>query len=224
MGKAKMGFIQRIGLVGWLCVGCGNLWGCGEQNSYANDVADDSDEVTDSSVDYGYTPLDFYQQCTDIDCDFRMYEGEKRVLGIGTWHPKDTGFSFIGDPVLISVTDDYAAHPDVPVRCYTVSVLGYWEDDVQVSLEVAGEYGIFGMTREETESDVPPVSEFEGEFLFTKPLLNGNWNPFEISIRTLKHRGKLDFSIRTEGTGTAVFYLIEVDGQTECPAAAQVVD
>jgi hypothetical protein len=204
-----------------VCIG---LIGCAASMNSA-DEADNSDGVADTTSEWGYTPLDFYRQCTDVECDFRMFEGEKMLRGLSTWHPRDTGFSFVGDPVLISVTDEFAAHPDVPVVCYSVSLLGYWDADARIFLAVKGEYGIFGLTQAESESETLPVSDVASQaFLFEKRIMNGNWKPFDITLRTLKHRGRLDFSIRKEGSGQAVFYSIEVDGEMDCPANAEEVD
>ncbi len=213
--------VMKILLIVSVCIG---LIGCAASTNSA-DADDDSNRDADSASEWGYTPLDFYRQCSDVECDFRMFEGEKMLRGLSTWHPRDTGFSFVGDPVLISVTDEFAAHPDVPIACYSVSLLGYWDEDARIFLEVKGEYGIFGLTQSESESETLPVSDVEPQaFLFEKRIINGNWKPFDITLRTLNHRGRLDFSIRKEGSGQAVFYSIEVDGERECPANAEQVD
>ncbi|MBN2715836.1 MAG: hypothetical protein JXX14_08270 [Deltaproteobacteria bacterium] len=183
-----------------------------------------ADEDTASKNDSGYTPSDFYRQCTDSICQFKMIEGERWEPGVATWHPADTGFSLIGNPAVVTVVDSYAAHPAVPVACYTVTVLGNWDDDVQLFFDVTGQYGIFGMTPEEEMADPLPVSLFEGEFEWTRRLSANHWKPVTLTIRAPKHRGQMNFSFRKEGDGYVLFYLLEVNGQPLCPADAIVVD
>ena len=215
-----MRVLMKSFIVVW---GCISLMGCAASSNASADQG--NHEPSDTEADWGYTPLDFYQQCTDVECDFRMFEGEKMLRGLSTWHPRDTGFSFVGDPVRISVEDEFAAHPDVPIACYSISLLGHWDEDARIFLEVTGEYGIFGLTQAESESETLPVSDVAPQtFVFEKRIINGNWKPFDITLRTLKHRGRLDFSIRKEGSGQVVFYSIEVDGERKCPANAEEVD
>ena len=215
-----MRILLKILMIG-IAAGIG-LAACGSDSR--SSVEEDKNYVNADTGAGGFTPSDFFEQCTDAVCDFNMFEGDRIEKGIGTWHPKDSGFRLVGDPVVVSVTDRYAAHPDVPVACYNITVLGSWQPDVQLSLEVFGTYGIDGLSWEEEHDTEPLVSEFEGEFLWRKRLPPGDWETMQYTVRTLKHRGTMVFTIRKEGAGEARFYLLEVDGQGTCPEDAVEVD
>ena len=220
--RSMRNLMKLIGIIGVFTV----FAACSGNSSSSRDLKSDSigDDSSNAGGESGFTPSDFYRQCSEDVCDFKMYEGERRQKGVATWHPHDTGFSLIGDPVVVSVVDQFASHPEVPVACYKITVLGYWGTDVDVSLEITGEYGIFGMTWAEENDTVPPESEAEGEFEWIHPLPPNTWEPLTFTVKSPKYRGEMTFSIRQTGSGNAIFYLLEVNGQPQCPPDAIAVD
>ncbi|MBN2341478.1 MAG: hypothetical protein JXX29_22775 [Deltaproteobacteria bacterium] len=194
---------------------------CSEDGNELYAAASDGDADGDGF----YTPTDFYRQCTDARCELNLTEGERIVQDVPTWHDVDTGFRLDGDPAVISTIDEYAAHPEVPVQCYVIQILGRWGTDVSVTFEASGEYGVFGMSaREEYESYVDPSTIFEGESFFSKPLPHNDWQLQTFELKTLSHRGQLEFSLRKSGAGEALFYFVEIDGNNDCSEKAIAVD
>ncbi|MBN2341480.1 MAG: hypothetical protein JXX29_22785 [Deltaproteobacteria bacterium] len=187
--------------------------------------ADRSPGTNNDESSAPYTPADFYRQCSDSRCEFSLFEGERIVQGVATWHPSDTGFQIVGDPAVISVIDDYAAHPEVPVQCYSVRILGRWNEETSVFFDVDAEYGIFGISAaEEGDTDSLLNDAWEGRFHYEKRLPANDWEAVGFQIRTLAHRGQMTFSVRKIGVGEPLFYLIEVDGENSCGADAIQVD
>lgn len=217
-----------VGMALWL------MGACSEESSGGAPLVasnEDTDLSVDSGVEY-YTPNDFDAHCYEQTCDFDLVEGERMSRGVATWHAGDRGFVVEGNPAVISVSDRYAAHPEVPVKCYKVRVLGNWDRNVELFFEVDGEYGIFGLSAAEkyaeeqnaddTELDIS--SDYEGIVHFSQKLNGRDWQVNTLEIHTLKHRGQLDFSVRKEGEGDALFYLIKIDGERECTTNAINVD
>lgn len=197
---------------------------CAASDNLSESKSNEDDEDSAMNGDDWGTPLDFHEQCSDAVCDFRMDEGDRLSHGMGTWHLGDTGIGLEGAEVVISVTDEFAAHPEVPVECYEIRILGNWDEDVEVYFEMLGEYGIFGRSVSERQTDVELVSDYEGEFEYSKRLPHGDWKLHTMEVRTLAHRGGIKFSIRKVGAGDARFYYIDINGKYLCSDNAIVLD
>lgn len=199
------------------------LSACADQSGMSSLANDET-----ASADMGI-PSGFNMSCSNVDCQFRRFGGEKILYGVPTWHRNDMGISLVGDPIMVSAVDEFAAHPEVPVACYTIRALGAWDENVNVQLVVEGQYGVYGMSYDESE-DTDLVSEHEAAnedalvFPYRKSLSNLPWKMFETSVKTLKQRGKLTFSLEKTGPGEAVFYFIEVMGNYECNGTELEID
>ncbi|MBN2529938.1 MAG: hypothetical protein JXR76_26345 [Deltaproteobacteria bacterium] len=200
------------------------LMGCGES---AGSMEKNGGETNDSDQDLSI-PMDFYRQCTGTKCQFELYDGEGYEYNAVTWHPLDTGILLNGDSLLMGVCDEYAAHPDVLVDCYAVSVMGHWDESVRLKLEVRAEYGELEVdgceTNVATEDSINAGGE--NQFVWTGRLKKRDWRPEKWIFRTLKQQGLMRFFIRKESPGDAMFYYIKVEGliDDECPANAIEVD
>ncbi|MBN2341479.1 MAG: hypothetical protein JXX29_22780 [Deltaproteobacteria bacterium] len=180
---------------------------------------------TDMEDDRHYTPTDFFKQCTGDACGFLREPTEALRQGVPTWHAGDSGFTLKGVPAALVAVDEFAAHPDVPVQCYQIQILGKWDATAGISIEMTGTYGVFGVTESEfIHPESLPTDLPDGEHVLTVPLSDSDWGLQQFEIHTLAYRGKLEFSLKKEGEGEALFYLLQVDGRNRCSSEALEVD
>ena len=220
-----MNSLKRLCLIVLLCF---LLPVCSQSQDGASPQKNNGQEE-DSGVGFGI-PMDFYRQCTGRICEFDLYRGEKGYeFSASTWHPRDTGILINGDEVVIGACDENVTHPDVPISCFAISVLGHWDENVQMALEVRGEYGSFGFGSCETDAALDGFEESEtqsSDFVWRLPLQNRNWEPEHFIVRSLKQQGLMRFLLYKTKPGDAVFYYVKVEGLSaeECPANAIEVD
>ena len=170
--------------------------------------------------------MGFFRECAASNCnDFDMVEGEWTDKDAASWHPRAEGFRFVGDPVVISVSDDFAAHPDADWNCYNIYILGGWDDSVALKLSVKGEYGVFGINDSyETRNEIEESDATGETFSLVQEIKSNAWDPFELSVRTLAERGQVTFLLEKEGEGDARFYYIEISGSEYCMHDAVELD
>jgi hypothetical protein len=176
--------------------------------------------ITDSNGDRNYLPLDFFAQCSDERCDFSMYEGERIEHGIATWHKNDTGIEMVGDKVMIAVEDGFAGHEDVSVKCYQITMLGGWDDDVIMSVDVKFwelDPAKVTITDEDlyyAELDESMVVSHENKI--HQEIKQRDWELFTMEVKSPAVRGLLRFDILKEGAGQSVLYFAKIEGEHVC--------
>ncbi|MBN2715837.1 MAG: hypothetical protein JXX14_08275 [Deltaproteobacteria bacterium] len=174
-------------------------------------------------ADNRWVPTDIYFKCSPFDCDFTTIEGDYKT-GVATWHPADSGFALVGDWAVMTVSDEYAAHPESETECYEIYVQGAWDDSVSVEVKVDAEYGVFGLSPNEDETDTALYDLPDGSFSMTTAVESNAFEPWTMNIRTLKVRGKIVFSIEKRGEGDATFYFVEISGDEDCAGDAVTLD
>ena len=186
----------------------------------AGEFADDANQDEDIRM-----PMGFFRTCAASNCsDFDVVEGEKTEKDAASWHPREKGIRLVGDPVIVSSSDEYAAHPEALWHCYDIFVLGGWDDSVEMKVRVEGEYGIFGISHNEDSDDLEESPAAGETFTLVRKIRDNSWTPWRLSVRTLKERGKITFSLEKEGEGDARFYYIEISGGEDCTESAVELD
>jgi len=188
----------------------------------ADMAADASRDEADAGADFNGLPVDFNASCGDVECDFLLVEGDRIVHGVPTWHPRDTGISLEGDPVVIRVTDAYAAHPLVEVDCYRLRVLGWWEEDVALYVDFRITYVEEQGDSDSLDTELPVPTG--GVVSDSVRLTNRNWHLVDFAVKEPAGRAFMSFSVRKEGPGQAVLYYVEVDGMAECAGDERRID
>ena len=173
--------------------------------------------------DKSWVPTDLFVPCSVSECEFDIVEGEY-VANVATWHPNDSGFGLAGNPAVISFVDEYAGHPESETQCYRLYIQGAWDDSVSVSVYLEAEYGIFGISPNDEDSDLDPARIPEGIFELREEVDSAPWEPWILDVWTLKYRGEITFSIETRGDGNARFYYIELSGNDNCDDTAVRLD
>lgn len=176
-------------------------------------------------------PVDFHSLCMDARCDFKIMEGDQVEHGVATWHPKDTGISLVGKKVILSSTHEWAGSPDVPVNCYRISLLGYWDKDVTLSAKIDITYLEEDTSVEDTTSDSLSMDTdiYDNPWERHNSLIPGNtrfdyireykdkdWNLSDFNVRAPKQESIMTFSLIKEGDEDAILYFIEIDGMFDC--------
>ncbi|MBN2801474.1 MAG: hypothetical protein JXR91_00115 [Deltaproteobacteria bacterium] len=217
---------SRVIILFFLFVSIFQYTGC------ASDAGSLSPTKNDMAMDTNAgLPVDFYSQCRDVRCDFKMMEGDEIEHGVATWHPNDTGINLIGKKVVLSSTDEWAGSPDVPVNCYQISVLGYWDNDVTLSAQIDITYLEEDTDFKDTNSDslAMDTSSYESpwerhnslipvntSFKYIKEFKDGDWNLFKFNVMAPRQESFMTFSLIKEGDEDAILYFIEVDGMFNC--------
>ena len=187
----------------------------------------DSMDSPSAAADFESVPIDFHAQCRDVRCDFLLRGEEGDVEhGVPTWHPFDTGVGLVGEHVEIFTVDEWTGHPRYDVACYEVRLLGVWDDDVDIYLDLK-RYPLGEVAPADTDGTeyLPAEYVLTGEeYARTVTVPHGDWDLYTVRIRGAAVRSWMEFTLRKEGVGDAVLYYVEVDGDVTCEGGEIGID